>query len=167
MKTPWPDMSRCINMRFTKVAAVVALSCIVAACASMEAQKIKVRVLGALNGKPYEGIEIYSLCEDSGSYSSTQRTKTDANGLAEILFSCEKGMKFKVSTYLEGDKLSECGEMEGQTLQELLEVGFISDPRAAGGIWCPAKISRRMKPIPGEIILFVKRPTWWQSHVAG
>jgi hypothetical protein len=153
-------------MKISKFPVLMTLLCIFVTNASLEAQKIKVLVLGALNGKPHEGVEVYSLCEDGGSESSARRTKTDANGLAEVPFNCASGVKFKVSTYIEGDKLSECGEMEGRTLQEILEVGIISDPRAAGGIWCPAKISKKMKPVPGEVILFVKRPTWWQAHVA-
>ena len=154
-------------MKVSKLFLFMMLFCVFLTSASVAAQKIKVLVLGAVNGKPYEGIEIYSLCDDGGSGTSTLKTKTDVNGLAEIPFRCASGVKFKVSTYIEGDKLSECGEMEGQTLQKILEVGFISDPRGAGGIWCPAKISKKLKPVPGEVILFVKKPTWWQSHVAG
>lgn len=154
-------------MKTSQIAALMTLFVIFFTGASSGAQRIKVLVLGALNGKPYGGIEIHYTCEDGGTWSPSQKTSTGTNGLAEVPFSCGSGVKFKVWTYIEGDELSECGEMEGQTLQKIFEVGFISDPRAAGGIWCPAKISRKMKPVPGEVILFVKKPTWWQSHIAG
>jgi len=47
-----------------------------------------------------------------------------------------------------------------------MQVGVISKPTADGGIWCPAKVSKKLKPIPGQVIIFVKKPTWWQKHVA-
>jgi hypothetical protein len=52
-------------------------------------------------------------------------------------------------------------------LNDVVSAGFLSKPDAAGGIWCPTKISRTLKPVPGQVIMFVKKPTWWQSHVAG
>jgi len=36
-----------------------------------------------------------------------------------------------------------------------------------GNIWCPRQISRKLKPVPGHVTTFLKKPTWWQSHVAG
>ncbi|MGD0629048.1 MAG: hypothetical protein ABR987_06840 [Terracidiphilus sp.] len=128
---------------------------------------ITVLVLNDFSGKPYEGIEVDYFCEDGHVWSPSQKTTTNASGLAKIAFPCASDVKFKVSTYIEGDELAECGEMEGQTLQKILETGVISDPRAAGGIWCPARISKRMKPVPGGVIIFLKKPTWWQVHVAG
>jgi hypothetical protein len=154
-------------MNSSRIAVLITLFVMLFTGTTSRAQKIKVLVLGALNGKPYGGIEIHYTCEDGGTWSPSQTTKTDANGIAEVPFLCASGVKFKVNTYIEGDKLSECGEMEGQTLQTLLKTGFISDPRSAGGIWCPATIGKKMKPVPGEVILFVKKPTWWQSHIAG
>lgn len=153
-------------MRISYIAALLTLFGIPVTSASVEVQKIKVLVLDDLSGKPYGNIEVHYVCEDGGTWLPSQSTKTNTDGLAEVPFQCASGVKFKVSTYIEGDKLSECGEMVGQTLQEILEIGVISDPRAAGGIWCPAKISKKMKPVPGEVILFVKKPTWWQVHVA-
>ena len=37
----------------------------------------------------------------------------------------------------------------------------------SGGIWCPARVSKTLKSVPGQITVFVKKPTWWQSHGAG
>jgi hypothetical protein len=129
--------------------------------------RVKVLVLDALSGQPHEGIEVFDVCEDGGTFSPSQKTKTDASGIASVTPSCPSDVKVRVSTYIEGDKLSECGAMEGQILQKILEVGIVSDPRAAGGIWCPATISKKIKPVPGQVILLVKKPTWWQVHVAG
>ena len=131
-----------------------------------KAQVIKVIVLDDLSGKPYGGIEVTYTC-DGHTWTPSQRTKTDASGLAEVKYPCAAGEKLFIGTYIEGDRLSECGELEAQPLTKILNEGVISDPRSAGGIWCPAKISKRMKPVPGEVIIFVKKPTWWQSHVAG
>jgi len=106
-------------MKIYKTIALRALLCIVAS-ASLEAQKIKVLVLGALNGKPYGSIEIHYVCEDGGTWSPSQFVTTNNDGLAVVPFTCATGVKFKVGTYIEGDKLSECGEMEGQTIQKSL-----------------------------------------------
>ena len=38
---------------------------------------------------------------------------------------------------------------------------------AAGNIWCPNKVSKILKTAPGLVVIFVKKPTWWQPHVAG
>lgn len=132
---------------------------------SVDAQKIKVWVLDASDGRSYGDIEIRSFCEEGGTSSPAQSMKTNAYGLAEVPFTCASGTKLKVSTHIEGDKLSECGEMEGQTLEQLLKVGYISDPRAAGGIWCSAKVSKKMRPVPGAVVLFVKNPRWSPAHV--
>jgi hypothetical protein len=146
-----------------KASQIVALLMLVGVLASSEAQKISVLVLDDVTGKPYQGIEIHYGCEDGGTWSPSRTRKTDINGLAEVSYPCASGVLFKVWTYIPGEKLAECGELTGQTLQKLLEVGVISDPRADGGIWCPAKISKKMKPVPGQVTLFLKKPTWWQT----
>ena len=63
-------------------------------------------------------------------------------------------------------KVEECGSLEPQTIEQILDVGVISKPTAAGGIWCPARISEKLKLLPGQVIIFAKKPTWWQKHVA-
>jgi hypothetical protein len=38
---------------------------------------------------------------------------------------------------------------------DVVSVGFVSKPDSAGGIWCPTKVSRTLKPVPGQVIMFV------------
>jgi hypothetical protein len=131
------------------------------------AETFKVRVLGALDGKPYNDIPILYYCD-----LPWKRTVTDSNGFAVIPYECKDGKQIKISTFIANGetiwagKVEECGDLEPQTIEQILGVGVISKPTAAGGIWCPTKVSKKMKPIPGQVIIFVKKPTWWQSHVA-
>jgi hypothetical protein len=152
-------------MKISQIAVLITLLGISVISASVEAQKIKVLVLDDLSGKPYEGIEVTYTC-DGHMWVPSQKTKTDASGLAEVKYACAAGEKFFIGTYIKGDRLAECGELEAQALQKILEVGVISNPKSAGGIWCPAKVSKKVKPVPGEVILFVKKPTWRQIYIA-
>jgi hypothetical protein len=65
------------------------------------------------------------------------------------------------------NKKEQCGGDAGMTFNDVASGGFVSKPDSAGGIWCPTKVSRTLKPVPGQVTIFVKKPTWWQSHVAG
>jgi len=65
------------------------------------------------------------------------------------------------------NKKEQCGSDARTTLNEVRAVGFLSDPSSDDGIWCPAKVRKTLKPVPGQVTIFVKKPTWWQSHVAG
>jgi len=60
-----------------------------------------------------------------------------------------------------------CGGGVGTTLEEIQSVVVLRKPDSDGGIWCPTKVSRNLTTGPGEVILFVKKPIWWQSRVAG
>jgi hypothetical protein len=58
----------------------------------------------------------------------------------------------------------ECGSVAVLTLKEILSVGVINPPDGAGQMVCPTKISKKLKPVPGQVILFIKKPSWMQSH---
>jgi hypothetical protein len=137
------------------------------------AQTFKVRVLGALDGKPYNDIPIIYNCDDQAQFKVTwKRTVTDSNGFAAIPYECREDKRIKIDTFISNGetiwagKVEECGWLEPQSIEQIMQVGVISKPTAAGGIWCPTKVSKKLKPIPGQVIIFVKKPTWWQSHVA-
>ena len=59
----------------------------------------------------------------------------------------------------------ECGGEVDTTFKEIVTVGVISPPDAAGEMQCPTKISRKLKPVPGQVIIFIKKPNWFQPHV--
>jgi hypothetical protein len=155
------------------------LLCLIVLCAGMletpgEAQKFKVRVLDALNGKPYADMPVNYFCfrEGERAHSSDKTTATDSTGFAEIVYECKKGETINILTgALDGKskwtgKVEECGYLDSLSIDQILNVGIISNPSAPGGIWCPAKISKKMKPTPGQVVIFAKKPTWWQKHVA-
>jgi len=136
------------------------------------AQTFKVRVLDALNGKPYDNMPINYFCVSERERKVTiKTTATDSDGFAEINYECTSREQISILTgALDGKsiwtgKVEECGWLAPQTIEQILNVGVISEPTADGGIWCPAKISKKLKPIPGQII-FVKKLTWFDKHIA-
>jgi 5-hydroxyisourate hydrolase-like protein (transthyretin family) len=135
------------------------------------AQEIKVLVLDALDGKPQVKVIVQYSCEGQ-SWSPANEVSTGDDGKAEVPFKCGKEGRIGFSVFAPDWEhseyaKSECGGLGAKTLEEILLTGFISDPSGAGNIWCPRKISRTLKPVPGQVTIFMKKPTWWQVHVAG
>jgi hypothetical protein len=130
-----------------------------------ETPRVRVLVLDALDGKPQAGVHVWYLCNEIPHPTNTYAV-TDKTGTADVPFSCSPDNKIELdaapSTGKEG-----CGGGVAATLQEIGSFGVISKPDSAGGIWCPTKVSRKLTAVPGQVTLFVKKPTWWQSHVAG
>jgi hypothetical protein len=160
-------------MKVRKIMLHLAVLSAVFLAALGRAQTFKVRVLDALNGKPYNNLPINYYCFSEGQHKiAIKSIATGSNGFAEVNYECQKGERIYILTgALDGKstwtgKIEECGSLEPQTIEQILNVGVISKPTAAGGIWCPAKVSEKLKPIPGQVILFAKKPTWWQKHVA-
>jgi hypothetical protein len=129
------------------------------------AQTFKVRVLEALSGKPRSDMPISFFCE--GRYKETMMdVVTDRDGFVAVPYGCKSGrIKIDVSIDKNG-KVEGCGDLGPQSIEQIMEVGVISDPTAAGGIWCPARVSKKLKQVPGQVIVFVKKPTWWQKYAA-
>lgn len=131
----------------------------------------KVLVLDALDGKPQSDVSVNYFCEAEG-YKRGQEVKTGSNGSAEIPYLCKAGTRIEISLSPPENSnpaktKEECGTVEPMTIEQILATGLISEPTGAGNIWCPDKQRRRLKAIPGQITVFVKKPTWWQRHVAG
>jgi hypothetical protein len=130
-----------------------------------DSPRVRVLVLDALDGKPQAGVNVDYLCDEIP-HSTTTYKITDETGTAEVPFSCRPGNKIELDA-VPSSRKEGCGGGVAATLQEIESVGVISRPDSAGGIWCPTKISRKLTAVPGQVTLFVKKPTWWQSHVAG
>jgi hypothetical protein len=129
------------------------------------AQDMQVLVLDASDGKPQANVMVEYFCTRIQHNSAHQRTLTDTAGLAKFANPCSAEEEIEISVYPPNEK-EECG-VGPITLKEILNIGAVARPDAAGGIWCPNKVSKTLKPVPGQVIMFVKKPTWWQSHVAG
>lgn len=130
-----------------------------------DSPRVRVLVLDALDGKPQVGVHVWYLCNEIPHGTNTYAV-TDQTGTADVPFSCSPGNKIELDAVPKIGKEG-CGGGVAATLQEIKSIGVISDPTSAGGIWCPTKVSRKLTPVPGQVTLFVKKPTWWQSHVAG
>jgi hypothetical protein len=142
------------------------LACILSCNRGLVAQDLHVRVLDALNGKPQANVKVEYFCVGLPRNSAPKRSITSDEGIAKISNLCNDKQKTAISVY-PPNKKEQCGDDAVMTFKDVVSAGFLSKPDAAGGIWCPTKVSRTLKPVPGQVILFVKKPTWWQSHVAG
>ncbi len=132
---------------------------------------LKVLVLDALDGKPQANVKVESLCAGPPSAGPPgngwgKSAFTDDKGIARISYACSANQAIEIEVF-PPNKKEQCGDDVNTNLNDVTSRGFISDPSAAGGIWCPTKVSRTLKPVPGQVTIFVKKPTWWQSHVAG
>jgi hypothetical protein len=126
---------------------------------------VRVLVLDALDGKPQGNVVIQYYCDEIP-HSTTTEVTTDATGIAVVPYTCRSGNKLALAAVPKIGKEG-CGGGIGATLDEIRSTGVVSHPDSDGGIWCPTKISRKLTPVPGQVTLFVKKPTWWQAHVAG
>ena len=131
----------------------------------MMAQDLQVLVLDALDGKPQANVEVEYFCTRTQHNSAHKKALTRNDGSAKFSNPCSAEEEIEISIY-PPNKKEQCG-VGSVTLKEILSEGVVAQPDAAGGIWCPTKVSKTLKPVPGQVIMFVKRPTWWQSHVAG
>lgn len=129
------------------------------------AQDLQVLVLDALDGKPQANVEVEYFCTRSQHNSARKKALTNKDGLAKFSNLCSAQEEIEISIF-PPNKKEQCG-VGAVTLKEILSVGAVAQPDAAGGIWCPSKVSKTLKPLPGQVIMFVKKPTWWQSHIAG
>ena len=153
-------------MRFVGILWWFLMSVVLSAQPDVVAQDLKVLVLDALDGKPQANVKVESLCVGSPSNSWGKSALTNDMGVATISYTCNGKQKIEISVY-PPNKKEQCGDDVNTSLDDITSMGFISNPSAAGGIWCPTKVSKTLKPVPGQITVFVKKPTWWQSHVAG
>lgn len=128
------------------------------------AQDLRVLVVDALDGKPQANVEVVYFCTRPQHNSGHQRVRTKTDGAATFLNPCGDSEEIEISIY-PPDKKEQCG-VGPITLKEILAVGAVAKPDANGGIGCPTKVSKTLRPVPGQITMFVKKPTWWQSHVA-
>lgn len=133
----------------------------------LQAQNIRVVVLDALNGEPQARVEVNYFCQHQ--YRNELPPKsvmTNSEGFADVPYSCGADAKIELFVIAAHPK-EQCGELGALPYEEISATGIVSNPSADGGIWCPKKISKKLKPVPGQVVIFVKKPTWYQSHIAG
>jgi hypothetical protein len=143
---------------------LVLLACLFFLSHQMVAQEVKVVVLDALDGKPQAKVEVEYFCTRPQHNSAHKNAVTDNEGAANFANLCRDDQDIEIAIY-SPNKKEQCG-VGTISLRDILSVGFVSKPDSAGGIWCPARVSKTLKPVPGQVIMFVKKPTWWQSHIA-
>jgi hypothetical protein len=142
------------------------LVCMLSCSCGLAAQDLQVLVLDALNGKSQPGVEVRAFCAGPPRNLALNSSITNNEGIAKISTNCNDKQKIEILVH-SPNKKEQCGDDAVMTFKDVTAVGFLSKPDSAGGIWCPTKVSRTLKPVPGQAIVFVKKPTWWQSHVAG
>ena len=148
-------------MQTLLIAAFLCLSSI-----SAEVQNFKVLVLDALSGKPQSKMQVDYFCQDLTRHhnSEIEEDDTDDEGIVVIPYRC-KGEDPRIAIDVTGLPKEQCGVSAVVAgFEEISLIGIISAPDAAGEMQCLTKISRKRKPVPGQIIIFVKKPSWVQSH---
>jgi len=130
---------------------------------SAEAQNFKVLVLDALSGKPQSKMQVTYFCQDSHHNFEIEEDDADDKGIVVIPYRC-KGEDQKIVIDVTGLPKEQCGGSVVANYEEISSKGIISAPDAAGEMHVPTKISRKLKPIPGQVTMFVKKPSWLQSH---
>ncbi len=56
----------------------------------------------------------------------------------------------------------ECADLRAVTLQQISAEGIISPPDGEGEMQGPTKVSRKLKPVPGRVVIFIRKPGPWQ-----
>lgn len=153
-------------MRFLRLMAWLLSVGVFPAQSQMMTQSLKVLVLDALDGTPQSGVQVHYFCTGKPNSVPPGSALTDKKGLADVPYSCSNGEDIELWTSAPKGK-EQCGDLPPFTFNEITSQGVVSKPDAGGGIWCPTKVSQNLKPVPGQVTVFVKKPTWWQSHVAG
>jgi hypothetical protein len=152
-------------MRFLGVLCWLTMVAILSPQDKVTDQDLKVLVLDALDGKPQANVEVEYFCTGAQRNSAHKKSLSNNEGIAKVSNFCSDEEEIEIFIYPPGKK-EQCGGGP-ITPKDILSVGVVSKPDADGGIWCPTKVSKKLKPVPGQVIMFVKKPTWWQSHIAG
>jgi hypothetical protein len=131
---------------------------------NLQAQTFKVLVLDAVSGKPQSKMQVDYYCRDSRRNYSVEEDDTDSEGMVVVPYTC-KGEEPQIVIGVTGLPKEQCGSSGvAATFEEISSLGIISPPDVAGEMQCTTKISRKLKLVPGQVIIFVKKPSWLQSH---
>ena len=147
---------------------VLLFACMLTFARGMAAQELQVLVLDALDGKPQANVKVEPLCAGLPRNFPGKTAFTNDKGIATISYVCNEKQLIEIAVF-PPNKKEQCGADAKTNWNDAASVGFVSDPSSTtiGGMWCPNKVSKNLKPVPGQVTIFVKKPTWWQSHVAG
>ena len=133
--------------------------------AAAQTPAYKVLVLDAADGKPQEGIKVGYLCEGKG-WEPQDEIRTGPDGIAVIPYTCEGGPPAIMLRVPASADVVECGRADSLDWSEVVNTGVVAEPPTGqGDMTCSRAISRKLKPVPGQVTTFVKKLNWWQLHV--
>ena len=134
---------------------------LILASQALVAQDVRVLVLDAVDGKPQRGAEVHYFCRsETRNIFPVDSDLTNSDGIAIVSYPCKENQRIVLDvTALPKE---ECGDLRPVTFNDISGVGIISPPDGEGEMQCPTKISRKLKPVPGQVILFIKKPSFWQ-----
>ena len=90
--------------------------------------------LDALNGKPQANVDVEYFCTRPQHNTAHRKVLTNNEGSATFSNPCGDEEEIEISIY-PPDKREQCG-VGPITLKEIISVGAVAKPDAAGGIWC-------------------------------
>ena len=134
------------------------------AAGPLAAQSFKVLVLDAVSGKPQSGMDIDYMCQGQKNTFPGITVSTDTSGIAVVAWKCRDDEKILLS--VTGLPKEQCGGADPLlTLNEILSVGYIAPTDGDGNnLHCTNKIRRKLKPVPGQVIIFTKKANWWEAR---
>ena len=120
----------------------------------MVAQELQVLVLDALDGKPQANVKVKPLCAGLPRNSQEKTAFTNDKGIATIPYVCNEKQVIEIAVF-PPNKKEQCGADAKTDLTDATSVGLISDPSSTtiGGMWCPNKVSKKLKPVPGQVTI--------------
>ena len=145
---------------------IIIISLLILAPTALVAQSVNVLVLDALSGKPQSGVMVHYFCQsETHNLLPDDEDITNSDGIALVSYPCKADQK--IVLFVTTLPKEECGDLPALSLKEISEVGIISPPDGVGEMHCPTKISRKLKPVPGQILIFIKKPSWVQYRFGG
>jgi hypothetical protein len=128
---------------------------------ALVAQDVRVLVLDAVNGKPQRGAEVHHYCQtDARNIFPVDTDSTNSHGIAIVSYACKENQKMVF--FVTALPKEECADLQAVTLEQISGVGIISPPNGEGEMHCTTKVSRKLNPVPGQVIIFIKKPSFWQ-----
>lgn len=137
----------------------------------VQIKQIKVIVLDASSGRPQAEVRLHYWCMPdavSAVRSDEVTTKTDKDGIAQIPY-CKPNENLGIVA-VPTDRKEQCGSMPDSLKADRIAsegVVFTVDSDAGFSQTCSKKAYKKMRPVPGQITIFVQKPSWWHSHFPG
>ncbi len=150
------------NVRSFMLATVTCLLCSVTLAA--QTVTVRVRVTYLKNGEPAKHQQV-TLYAGDVSRASIPRLDGTTSSAGVALFHLRKPLPKTVSVGVENGRIRACASWAGSPLDEVLKRGVTIGVDKEFGSACKGDrgLNKRLAAKPGEIVIFVRKLTWWDN----